>query len=387
MEEPTDSAGASGALEAVSPPEPAAPASADTEAPRRKLVVDTGAYNRSTYLDRSGDELFVTRGVMKEIERFKDKNPVGTHIRTVFKVTERDPVEEDIAKVKKFAALTGDLPFLSANDIGCIALTLRLQVESGDTSRLRSEPLPLSLTKTGSKAEKNEAGKKRGGRNKPKKGGSESGVGFDCWITPENVHSYNISAAAPESHQKVACMTTDFAMQNVLLHMGLNVVTLDGFAAKSVRSWGHLCRACLEVFPNTLRQFCSNCGNATVDRVPLVVDGQTGQVTVKDTRKWINTRGTIYTQPKPVTGKSKQMYIVAEDQLMMPRYRNQLRIMNRKSGNDDVSHFNADECTIGAALGGPEKQLPALARVPVGLGRGNPNSNHWMMKHKRAMKE
>ncbi|GIX66292.1 RNA-binding domain NOB1 protein,putative [Babesia caballi] len=384
MEEPT------APIEAPKPEASAPTEKTAAEAPRRKLVVDTGAYNRSTYLDRSGDALFATRGVVKEIERFKDKNPVGAHIRSVFNLTERDPMDEDIATVKRFAALTGDLPSLSGNDIGCIALTLRLQLESGDTSRLRSEPLPLTFDKVGKKSEKTDSAKPRpkgGARNRSKKAGAASGVGFDCWITPENVHSYNVSTAAPKAHEDVACMTTDFAMQNVLIHMGLNVVTLDGFAAKSVRSWGHLCRACMEVFPNTLRQFCENCGNATVDRVPLVVDSETGQVTVKDTRRWINTRGTIYTQPKPATGKSKQMYIVAEDQLMMPRYRNQLRNMARKSGDSDVAHFNPDGCEIGAAFGGPGKQLPVLAKVPVGLGRGNPNSNKWMQKHKRLLKE
>ncbi|ORM39823.1 20S-pre-rRNA D-site endonuclease nob1 [Babesia sp. Xinjiang] len=354
MEENTDSNDASAAI---------APSSA-TEPPPKKIVVDTGAYNRSTYIDRSGDELYATRGIVKEIQRYKDNNPIGSHIRSVFKLIERDPVESDIATVKRFAALTGDLPYLSANDIGCIALTLRLQIETGDTSCIRSEPLPLSFTKT---EKKSDGGGK--GKGKSKKNADTSTTGFDCWITPENVHSYNIKASVEKPNQRVACMTTDFAMQNVLIHMGLNVVTLDGFAAKSVRSWGHMCRACFDMFPNTLRQFCENCGNATVDRVPLVVDGETGEVRVKDTRRWINNRGTIYTQPKPVTGKSKQMYIVAEDQLMMPRYRNQLRIMNRKNPVDEMSHFNVDDGKVGAGFGGPGKQLPALANVKVGLGR------------------
>lgn len=363
---------------------------AQPEAPKRKLVVDTGAYNRSTYLDRSGDEIYATRGIVKEIEKFKDSNPIGSHIRTVFALKERDPTDEDIATVKRFAALTGDLPFLSTNDISCIALTLRLQLESGDTSCIRTEPLPLKFANNDKKSEKvNSSSEQKKGKNKskPKKKTEEPGVGFDCWITPENVHSYNISSTKTDEKQRVACMTTDFAMQNVLLHMGLNVITLDGFAAKGVRSWGQLCRACFEVYSNTSRQFCENCGNATVDRVPLTVDGQAGTVTVKDTRRWINTRGTIYTQPKPVTGKSTQMYIVAEDQLMMPRYRNQLRNMNKKSSAGDMLHFNPDDCKIGDGFSATTKKVPGVLRVPVGLGRGNPNSNKWMQKHKRLLKE
>ncbi|EDO06784.1 Nin one binding (NOB1) Zn-ribbon like family protein [Babesia bovis T2Bo] len=363
----------------------------DSVLPRRKLVVDTGAYNRSTYIDRSGDEIYATSGIIKEIGRYRDKNPTGAHIRNVFNLIERNPLDSDIATVKRFAALTGDLLTLSPNDIGCIALTYRLQLETGDTSNLRSEPLPLSFTKINNKSGELSVAdsKSKGGKSKPKpkKRDDNPSTGFDCWITPENVHSYNIKTNSTGSHQSVACMTTDFSMQNVLIHMGLNVVTLDGFAAKSVRSWGHICRACFDVYPNTLRQFCENCGNATVDRVPLVVDGDTGEVKVKDTRKWINNRGTIYTQPKPVTGKSKQMYIVAEDQLMLPRYGHIIREMNRKTTSDNVSHFNTDDGKIGPELGGIDKKLPALIRVPVGLGRGNPNSNKWMQKHKRLLRE
>ncbi|AFZ80261.1 hypothetical protein BEWA_031140 [Theileria equi strain WA] len=377
---------------------------ADLDAKTRKIVIDTGAYCRSLYIDKSGDAIYITKGVLAEIEKYRTKNPLESLTRVLFSPTVREPTEEDVVFVKNFASLTGDLPFLSTTDIECIALTRRLQIETGDTSCLRTEPLPLALDgRNGSS--NGSAGKGTGGakgRNGyGKKGGKpkeeKAQLGFDCWIGPDNAHSYNMETA-PLNDRQVACMTTDFAMQNVLMHMGLNVVTLDGFIAKTIRTWGQICRACYEVYQNTARKFCSKCGNATVDRVSLKVDGDSGKVVAKDTRKWINTRGTIYTQPKPSTGRNKvcccknvitcaqQPYIVSEDQLLMPGYKNYIREMNRKNRENSLLHFYPDDTKMvdSSLFGG--KLVSSLANIQIGLGKGNPNSNRWIKKNKRSLK-
>ncbi|CAG8850133.1 27810_t:CDS:2, partial [Racocetra persica] len=43
---------------------------------------------------------------------------------------------------------------------------------------------------------------------------------------------------------KVACITTDYSMQNVLLQMGLNLVSVEGARIKKVKSWVLRCHAC-----------------------------------------------------------------------------------------------------------------------------------------------
>lgn len=189
--------------------------------PRRFLVVDTGAYNRSTWLNNCGEVIYTTSGIMKEIERYQNAHPMETSLKVFSLPIIREPTEDDIAFVKNFALKTGDLMNLSGNDICCIALTYRLQLESGDHIRIRTSPATLKFNR---KAEK-----------------GNFSTNFDCWIGPDNLHSYNIKSSKMADYT-VACMTTDFAMQNVLLQMGLHVITLDGFAIRSIRNWGQLCR-------------------------------------------------------------------------------------------------------------------------------------------------
>lgn len=72
------------------------------------------------------------------------------------------------------------------------------------------------------------------------------------WITPDNVAKFKAreifpeakGKAAPPEHLGVACMTADYAMQNVLLHMGLNLVGLEGMRITMVKTWVLRCHAC-----------------------------------------------------------------------------------------------------------------------------------------------
>jgi hypothetical protein len=60
------------------------------------------------------------------------------------------------------------------------------------------------------------------------------GLGGDDvgWITPVNLakvkSALGKASGLEEASVSVGCVTTDFAMQNVLLQMGLNVVSVDG---------------------------------------------------------------------------------------------------------------------------------------------------------------
>ena len=76
------------------------------------------------------------------------------------------------------------------------------------------------------------------------------------WITPDNVATHKsreVFAGSSSSQSKtpqeplaVACMTADYAMQNVLLHMGLNLVGLEGKKITKVKSWVLRCHACFK---------------------------------------------------------------------------------------------------------------------------------------------
>jgi RNA-binding protein NOB1 len=83
------------------------------------------------------------------------------------------------------------------------------------------------------------------------------------WITPDNVGTHKsrelqmLPSADPKRNANknkdtapvrldVACMTVDYAMQNVLLQMGLNLVGTEGRRIASVKSWVLRCHACFK---------------------------------------------------------------------------------------------------------------------------------------------
>ena len=50
----------------------------------------------------------------------------------------------------------------------------------------------------------------------------------------------------PSEQMGVGCMTADFAMQNVLLQMGLNLVSVEGKRIQRVKNWVLRCHACFK---------------------------------------------------------------------------------------------------------------------------------------------
>lgn len=82
---------------------------------------------------------------------------------------------------------------------------------------------------------------------------SDEDDGEGEWITPSNVALHKSKAlqlipAQGGVNQKVVtgCMTTDFAMQNVLMHMGLSLVGVDGKKIDKVKTWVLRCHACFK---------------------------------------------------------------------------------------------------------------------------------------------
>jgi RNA-binding protein NOB1 len=116
---------------------------------------------------------------------------------------------------------------------------------------------------------------------------SDEDDGEGEWITPSNVaiHKSRALDLLPDDGLKgkkvvpitSGCMTADFAMQNVLLQMGLNLVGLEGNRIEKIKTWVLRCHACfkygLSSFPSTsLSYFISE--YAKIIRrsfVPLVV--------------------------------------------------------------------------------------------------------------------
>lgn len=82
------------------------------------------------------------------------------------------------------------------------------------------------------------------------------------WITPDNIALHKSRAldllpssdgdlkerrrAVNEEPVLAGCMTADFAMQNVLLQMGLTLVGAEGKRIQKVKTWVLRCHACFK---------------------------------------------------------------------------------------------------------------------------------------------
>jgi RNA-binding protein NOB1 len=164
---------------------------------------------------------------------------------------------------------------------------------------------------------------------------SESeGSDGEGWITPSNLKKHqekdaNGSAKPSKEPQtmQVALITSDFAMQNVLLRMNLNLLSPSLQRIRQLKNWVLRCHACFYITKDMTKQFCSRCGKPTLLRTSCSTDKDGNfKVHLKKNMQW-NTRGNVYSIPKPVAGTSNgklvagggkggwgQSLILAEDQ-------------------------------------------------------------------------
>ncbi|KAH8202090.1 hypothetical protein TruAng_003758 [Truncatella angustata] len=205
----------------------------------------------------------------------------------------------------------------------------------------------------------------------------------DGWITPSNLkkHQDKDQQSAPEQPiQKVlqvALLTSDYAMQNVLLRINLNLVSPSMARITRVKTWVQRCHGCFQITRNMSKQFCPTCGQATLTRVSCSTD-QSGnfQVYLKKNFQY-NNRGAVYSVPKPTHGTSNGKYrgqgggkngwgrdlILAEDQKeYVQRSENDKRLRQRDLMDEDY---------LPGILTGHRQNGPG--RIKVGAGR-NVNS-------------
>ncbi|XP_012540283.1 RNA-binding protein NOB1 [Monomorium pharaonis] len=139
------------------------------------------------------------------------------------------------------------------------------------------------------------------------------------WITPTNVSNVKKQMGAAILEEKaatVACLTMDFAMQNVLMQIGLNVVALDGRVIKQMRTFIFRCYACFKTTSVMTKIFCPHCGNRTLKKVEVTLDENGKQQIHINFRRPLSARGKKYSLPMPKGGKHANNPILCEDQPM-----------------------------------------------------------------------
>ncbi|MGH0127580.1 UNVERIFIED_CONTAM: hypothetical protein FKN15_043722 [Acipenser sinensis] len=148
----------------------------------------------------------------------------------------------------------------------------------------------------------------------------EAGGGDDDdggWITPSNIKEIqqDMGCCETPSEMQVGCLTTDFAMQNVLIQIGLHVLSVSGMLITQARSYILRCHACFKTTSNMTKVFCPNCGNKTLKKIAVTIkeDGSF-QMHFSRNPKVLNPKGMRYSLPKPQGGKHANNPHLVEDQ-------------------------------------------------------------------------
>ncbi|XP_049720592.1 RNA-binding protein NOB1 [Elephas maximus indicus] len=137
------------------------------------------------------------------------------------------------------------------------------------------------------------------------------------WITPSNIKQIHqeLEQCRVPNDVRVGCVTTDFAMQNVLLQMGLHVLAVNGMLIREARSYVLRCHGCFKTTSDMNRVFCSHCGNKTLKKVSVTVsDNGTLHMHFSHNPKVLNPRGLRYSLPTPKGGKYAVNPHLTEDQ-------------------------------------------------------------------------
>jgi RNA-binding protein NOB1 len=339
-------------------------------------VIDTNAlldhcHFLHAHIDSTGKEgpkLYTVPEVLREL---KTGNADSVQVFT--------PEKSHVDRVIRFSKLTGDYTSLSIVDIKLIALTLQLESEAhgGDTSHLRTEPRPLKISEG------------RGEKTKPNM--PHKPQMDEEWITPESLSSYRhkqpqlipgASLGEPTS-RKVSCVTADFAMQNVLLQMGLSLISPNGRMISHLKSFVLRCHACTHVVEPknqaAVTQFCPSCGSPSLIKATVGIDQQTGERTIYLKHNFqYRLRGTIYSLPKPKGGRAhvygQSHHQSHQDLILRPDQKEYLRACKsyerslQKSMDDLHLAPLGDDGTISAYPTSGTCHLPI-----IGHGRRNPN--------------
>ncbi|TKW38462.1 hypothetical protein SEVIR_1G115900v4 [Setaria viridis] len=179
------------------------------------------------------------------------------------------------------------------------------------------------------------------------------------------------------SESSVACVTSDYAMQNVILQIGLRLLAPGGMQIRQMHRWVLRCHACYKVTQEVGKIFCPKCGNGGTLRKVSVTVGENG-ITMASRRPRVTLRGTKFSLPMPQGGRDAitKNPILREDQLpqkvLHPKSKKSSKLEDDFLGVDDIFSHSGDKKA-------PLKP-PVRKALSMFSGKRNPNDNHFSRK-------
>ncbi|KAJ3394134.1 Nin1 binding protein [Lobulomyces angularis] len=189
------------------------------------------------------------------------------------------------------------------------------------------------------------------------------------WITPSSLKKLKNGSSGKlkkEKNLKVACMTSDFAMQNVILQMNMNLLSSDGVRITQVKTWILRCHACFKTTKKMECKFCPSCGNNTLIRTSVGIDQNGNQILYLKKNFQYNNRGTIYSIPNPKGGRKNNDLLLREDHR---DYQKAVKDISRKQKKSLVDLFDPDVIPLDST------KWSNVKGPTIGYGRKNPNAS------------
>ena len=315
--------------------------------PIQHLLVDTSAFIKLSQLHEWSDSISTVTGVLEEIRNKDSRIAVASLLP--YKLIVNNPQEKSIKHVADFAKKTGDFSALSRTDLELIAAVYELECIHGihkgenlnSAPKRTLEPEPISYTKIMTQLPAHQIGFYNGKPDSTYTTGesvtmdtaeyveksrseansdNESSEGEQAWITPANLNDVTTRLGgtlleAPNDIT-VACLTSDYAIQSVLLQMGLHVLSIDGLRITQMRRYALQCRVCSHTTLKMETEKCPGCGYNLLIRVHAITTN--GMVTYQPLSvKQFSKRGLRYSTPKPTGGRHGNVSVNPRNK---PRY-------------------------------------------------------------------
>ncbi|KAF4524321.1 hypothetical protein B566_EDAN005379 [Ephemera danica] len=306
------------------------------------IVADTAAFIKNASLQDLAENVYTVQSVVDEVT---SKRQLKNLVVLPYQLKIKDAFPENIKFITEFSKKTGDYPSLSATDIQVLALTYELEKQIVGNEHLKTEPTMGSDKETGEQEPEegetetaiemenaadietsdapeieeeeetptdNEVESEPAEAEDLQEGPTLSDIeysdeesedeGADVgWITPQNIAQVKQrmgGSEVTENPPAVACITSDFAMQNVLRQIGLQVISADGKLIKHVRTYILRCYACFKTTSVMTKVFCPKCGNQTLKRVAVTLN-EDGSLKMHFSRKHANNDIRFEDQPIP----------------------------------------------------------------------------------------
>ncbi|CDW60237.1 RNA binding protein NOB1 [Trichuris trichiura] len=303
----------------------------------KHLVVDSSGFIKCADLFCLAESFYTVNDVLMEIKDGKTK----ARLRALpFELTVLEPDSSSLKFVTEFSKKTGDYATLSKADLNLLAAVHALAVKHLGSCSINEEPLKADKANISPGHPENgmpgfyTPGKTNVLNDPEKSSVSELGERLkflgdwndeahisnpedeEGWITPASIAVSKDDSVQPKEAFTVACLTSDFAVQNTLTQMGLNVLSIDGRSIEHTKKFVLRCFSCFQLSTNATKKFCPNCGNDTLTKLTVSYDSNGAIVYHFSKRKVITPKGSKFSLPAPKGGKHAKNPILFEDQPM-----------------------------------------------------------------------